>query len=108
MTGSVHGSPAHKLFLKKIIHLFTCEYIVWVISPPCFPPPLSPPLPPHLTLISFSDAVFTKPCGFPNCAERKSYLPFEMIWFLLSNFYYCDGLGDKVLKKLSSLQIKCS
>jgi hypothetical protein len=26
-----------------VVHLFTCAYIVWVISPP-YPPPLSPPL----------------------------------------------------------------
>jgi hypothetical protein len=26
-----------------IVHLFTCAYIVWVISPPC---PLLPPFPP--------------------------------------------------------------
>jgi hypothetical protein len=30
-----------------IIHLFTCMYIVWVISPPCPLPSPSPPLP-HL------------------------------------------------------------
>jgi hypothetical protein len=32
-------------FFKKIIHLFTCAYMVWVISPPC-PPTLSSPPPP--------------------------------------------------------------
>jgi hypothetical protein len=33
-------------FLKKFfIHLFTCAYIVWVISPPCFLPLPSPPTP---------------------------------------------------------------
>jgi hypothetical protein len=26
-----------------VVHLFTCAYIVWVISPPC---PLLPPFPP--------------------------------------------------------------
>jgi hypothetical protein len=25
-------------FFFNIIHLFTCAYIVWVISPPCLPP----------------------------------------------------------------------
>jgi hypothetical protein len=25
-----------------VVHLFTCAYIVWVISPPCPPPPLLP------------------------------------------------------------------
>jgi hypothetical protein len=30
-----------------IIHLFTCAYIVWVISPPCPPPPPSLPLSPQ-------------------------------------------------------------
>jgi hypothetical protein len=37
----------NKLFkFKKIffVHLFTCAYIVWVISPPC-PSPPPPPLP---------------------------------------------------------------
>jgi hypothetical protein len=31
-----------------IIHLFTCVYIVWVISPTCPSPPPSPPLLPSL------------------------------------------------------------
>jgi hypothetical protein len=35
-------------FFKKIIHLFTCAYIVWVISPPC-----SLPLPPPFNGIIF-------------------------------------------------------
>jgi hypothetical protein len=30
-----------------IIHLFTCAYIVWVISPPCPLPHSLPPSPPH-------------------------------------------------------------
>jgi hypothetical protein len=32
---------------KKIIHLFTSAYIVWVISPTCPLPPPPPPHPPH-------------------------------------------------------------
>jgi hypothetical protein len=32
-------------FLFFLIHLFTCAYIVWVISPPCLPPPPSSPSP---------------------------------------------------------------
>jgi hypothetical protein len=26
-----------------VVHLFTCAYIVWVISPPCLSPPTLPP-----------------------------------------------------------------
>jgi hypothetical protein len=33
--------------LLFFIHLFTCAYNVWVISPPCPLPPLSPPHPPR-------------------------------------------------------------
>jgi hypothetical protein len=29
-------------YILFFIHLFTCAYIVWVISPPCLPPPPSP------------------------------------------------------------------
>jgi hypothetical protein len=36
-----------KCLFKKIIHLFTCAYIVWVISPPA---PFSYPLPPKCLL----------------------------------------------------------
>jgi hypothetical protein len=36
------------IYLFFIIHLFTCAYIVWVISSPCLPPPTSPLLPPSL------------------------------------------------------------
>jgi hypothetical protein len=35
----------HFSFFFKIIHLFTCAYIGWVISPPCPSPPLLPPSP---------------------------------------------------------------
>jgi hypothetical protein len=41
---SLEYSKARFFFL--IIHLFTCAYIVWVISPPC-PPSLPSPLLPH-------------------------------------------------------------
>jgi hypothetical protein len=33
------------IYLFLIIHLFTCAYIVWVISPPCPVSTLSPPCP---------------------------------------------------------------
>jgi hypothetical protein len=33
-------------FIYFFIHLFTCAYIVWVISPHWRPPPLSAPYPP--------------------------------------------------------------
>lgn len=39
-------------------------------------------------LISFSGSISTKPCGFPNCAEDKSHIPFEMIWFLHSKLVW--------------------
>jgi hypothetical protein len=41
--GKKSKTKTKKLFLKKIIHLFTCSYIVWFICPPCPPPPLSSP-----------------------------------------------------------------
>jgi hypothetical protein len=38
--GGVRGL-SDVFFIIIIIHLFTCAYIVWVISPPCLPlPPL--------------------------------------------------------------------
>jgi hypothetical protein len=45
------------IFSFFIIHLFTCAYIVWVISPPCLPPPpsLFSPLPlPGRTILLLS------------------------------------------------------
>ena len=39
-------------------------------------------------LISFASPVSAKPCGFSNCAESKSHIPFEMIWFLHSKLLW--------------------
>jgi hypothetical protein len=39
---------AMQFIIITIIHLFTCEYIVWVISTPCPCPPPSPFIPPSL------------------------------------------------------------
>jgi hypothetical protein len=48
ITGVSHQRPPkHFLFLFLIIHLFTCAYIVWVISPPCLTSLPFPPFPPH-------------------------------------------------------------
>jgi hypothetical protein len=47
-------------FLFFIIHLFTCAYIVWVISPPCPPTPPSP-LPSRQNLF----------CAFPQFYWRE-------------------------------------
>jgi hypothetical protein len=53
------------LFIYFFVHLFTCAYIVWVISPPCPPPPLFP-LPPSVSGRSrsalISDFVEEKTC----------------------------------------------
>jgi hypothetical protein len=57
--------PGLKAFFVVVVYLFTCAYIVWVISPPC-PPPLSFPPP----LLSFRQVLF---CPFTDFVEERTY-----------------------------------
>jgi hypothetical protein len=73
-----------------VVHLFTCAYIVWVISPPC---PLLPPFPPlspsvsgrsHSALIT--DFVEKR---HKHNKEDKAFLLVELRIATQKDSYYC-------------------
>lgn len=58
-------------------------------------------------LISFLGPVSTKACGFPNGAESKCHIPFEIIWFLHAKLLVCQQSRGQTAEKTSP-GIKCS
>jgi hypothetical protein len=74
-------------YLFLIIHLFTCAYIVWVISPPC---PLLPPSPPQFQAGPFLplSLILLKKRHKHN-KEDKVFLLVELKIAIQRDSYYC-------------------
>jgi hypothetical protein len=75
------------LLFKKIIHLFTCAYIVWVISTPC-PTPLPFPLFPHSVPVLSLSLILLKKRQKPN-KEDKVFLIVELRIAIQKYSYHC-------------------
>jgi hypothetical protein len=85
------------------IHLFTCAYIVWVISPPCPPPSPSPPNPRHfqaepvwpLSLILFKRR-------HKHNKKDRVFLLVEIRIAIQRDSYYCFHVQMCIIKDFNS------
>jgi hypothetical protein len=79
LASEVLGLQAYATGIIFFILLFTCAYIVWVISPPCPPPLPSPPFPPQFQAgpVLPLSLVLLKKRDMPN-KEDKVFLLVEL------------------------------
>jgi hypothetical protein len=89
-TGMSHSAQSYHTFLFFIVHLFTCAYIAWVISPPCPPPPPFLHFPPQFQIgpvLPLSLILLKK--KHKHNREDKAFFLVELRIVTQRDSYYC-------------------